>query len=167
MNRVPSNTESSRSASPDVSGILLSGIGPGSVLDARYRLDAMVGRGGTATVYRGTDELLGRSVAVKMFNPHLTDPVMVTRQYQEMRVVAGLQHPHLVAVYDARMRDAEDVAAGIGTGYLVLEFVDGPSLAERLNRDAMSPVEVADVGAAIASALQVVHGLPTTRRAVG
>ena len=93
-----------------------SGIGPGSVLDARYRLDAMVGRGGTATVYRGTDELLGRSVAVKMFNPHLTDPVMVTRQYQEMRVVAGLQHPHLVAVYDARMRDARTSRQATGPG---------------------------------------------------
>jgi serine/threonine protein kinase len=133
------------------------------VLDARYRLDALVGRGGTATVYRGTDELLGRSVAVKIFNPHHADPVMLTRQYQEVRVVAGLQHPHLVAVYDGRMRDAED-AASIGTGYLVLEFVDGPSLADRLNQDTMSPAEVADVGAAIASALHVVHGAGLVHR---
>ena len=117
----------------------------------------LVGRGGTATVYRGIDELLGRTVAVKIFSPHLTDPVMLTRQRQEMRVVAGLQNPHLVAVYDARMRDAEDVAAGLGTGYLVLEFVDGPSLAERLTQGQLRPMEVAEIGAAIADALQVVH----------
>ena len=153
---MPSKPDPSSASLPG--DVLSPGIGPGSVLDGRYRLESLVGRGGTAAVYRAIDELLGRTVAVKMFNPDLTDPVMVTRQYQEMRVVAALQHPHLVAVYDARMRDAEDVAAGNGTGYLVLEFVDGPSLAERLNRDGMSPVEVADVGAAIASALHVVHG---------
>jgi len=47
----------------------------------------LVGLGGTATVYRATDDLLGRTVAVKVFAPHLTDPVMLTRQRQEMRVV--------------------------------------------------------------------------------
>jgi eukaryotic-like serine/threonine-protein kinase len=64
----------------------------------------------------------------------------------------------LVAVYDARIADAVGNPAGIGPGYLVLEFVDGPSLAERLNHDdAMSPTEVAGIGVAIASALDVVH----------
>jgi serine/threonine protein kinase len=127
------------------------------VLDGRYRLEALVGLGGTATVYRGTDDLLGRTVAVKVFAPHLTDPVMLTRQRQEMRVVAGLQHPHLVAVYDARMADAEVNPDGIGPGYLVLEFVDGPSLAERLNHKPMIPADVAVIGVAVASALDVVH----------
>jgi serine/threonine protein kinase len=161
---VPSNTDPSRSAEPDVAGVPASAIGPGSVVDARYRLEALVGRGGTATVYRGTDELLGRAVAVKVFNQHLTDPVTLTRQHQEMRFVAGLQHPHLVAVYDARVTDPEAVAAEIGLGYLVLEYVDGPSLAERLQQGGMRPAEVANVGAAIASALNLVHGAGLVHR---
>jgi len=128
------------------------------VLDGRYRLAALVGLGGTATVYRATDVLLGRTVAVKVFAPHLTDPVMLTRQRQEMRVVAGLQHPHLVAVYDARMADTVGAPADSGPAYLVLEFVDGPSLAKRLGRDgAMNPADVASIGIAVASALDVVH----------
>jgi len=128
------------------------------VLDGRYRLAALVGLGGTATVYRATDDLLGRTVAVKVFAPHLTDPVMLTRQRQEMRVVADLQHPHLVAVYDARMADALGAPADGGPAYLVLEFVDGPSLAKRLGHDgAMSPADVARIGIAVASALDVVH----------
>ena len=53
-----------------------------------------------ARVYRGTDELLGRPVAIKMFNLHLTDPVMLTRQHQEMRVVAGLHQRVAEAVQD-------------------------------------------------------------------
>jgi serine/threonine protein kinase len=134
------------------------GIGPGSVLDGRYRLEALIGLGGTATVYRATDDMLGRTVAVKVFAPHLTDPVMLTRQRQEMRVVAGLQHPHLVAVYDARMADALGAPTDGGPAYLVLEFVDGPSLAKRLGHGgAMSPADVAGIGIAVASALDVVH----------
>jgi serine/threonine protein kinase len=121
-------------------------------------LEALVGLGGTATVYRATDDMLGRTVAVKVFAPHLTDPVMLTRQRQEMRVVAGLQHPHLVAVYDARMADALGAPADGGPAYLVLEFVDGPSLAKRLGRaGAMSPADVAGIGIAVASALDLVH----------
>ena len=139
-------------------GAMQFGIGPGSVLDGRYRLEALVGLGATATVYRATDDLLGRTVAVKVFAPHLTDPVMLTRQRQEMRVVAGLQHPLLVAVYDAQMADALGNPADGGPAYLVLEFVDGPSLARRISDDgAMSPAEVAGIGIAVASALDVVH----------
>ncbi len=127
------------------------------MLDGRYRLERLVGLGGTATVFRATDELLGRTVAVKVFAPHLTDPVVRNRQRREMRVVAGLQHPHLVAVFDARMAGVLGTGSGIDPGYLVLEFVDGPSLAERLNHDAMSPTEVADIGSGIASALDLLH----------
>src|SRR6478735_1708668 len=134
----------------------------GSVLDGRYRLRDVVGRGATATVYRATDELLGRTVAVKVFAPHLTDPVMVARQHLEMHVVAGLQHPHLVAVYDARMAgDAEEPA---DLGYLVLEFMGGPSLGARLHYDLMNPTEVATIGMAIASALAVVHSAGLVHR---
>ena len=143
---------------PSDGGATQLGIGPGSVLDGRYRLEALVGLGGTATVYRAADVLLGRTVAVKVFAPHLTDPVMLSRQRQEMRVVAGLQHPHLVAVYDARMADTVGAPADGGPAYLVLEFVDGPSLATRLgHHGAMSPADVARLGIAVASALDVVH----------
>jgi serine/threonine protein kinase len=117
-------------------------------------------------VFVGVDELLGRRVAVKVFHPHLTDPVLPTRQYREMRVVAALQHPHLIAVYDARIPAPLTRSAGSGQvavhdsgpHWLVMEFVDGPSLARRLEQGPLDPAEVARVGRGIASALALVHG---------
>ena len=75
---------------------------PGIVLDNRYRLEELLGRGATAEVYRATDELLGRSVAVKVFHRGIGDATTVARQRTEMQVLAKLHHPHLVTVYDAR-----------------------------------------------------------------
>ena len=76
---------------------------PGIVLDNRYRLEELLGRGATAEVYRGTDELLGRDVAVKVFHRGLGDATTVARQRTEMQVLAKLHHPHLVTVYDAKL----------------------------------------------------------------
>lgn len=150
---------------------LVDGIGTGSVLDGRYELQALLGQGGTATVYRGTDTLLGRAVAVKVFHSYLTDPVTLTRQRQEMRVLAGLQHPHLVAVYDARVRiptpaDADSDPTDVGPSYLVMEFVNGPTLARRLTDTSLSSPDTARVGVAIASALDVVHSRGVVHRDV-
>ena len=131
--------------------------GPGTLLDGRYRLGKFIGQGGSATVFRGTDDLLGRTIAIKVFEPHLTDPVMIARQRQEMRLMASLQHPHLVAVYDARIAEAPSGPTGVTPGYLVLEFMGGPSLAAQLQQGPMTPEEVSAIGVGIASALAVVH----------
>ncbi len=127
----------------------------GSVLDGRYRLDELIGLGGTASVYRGRDTLLDRTVAVKVFHGHHTDPAMAgpamaARQQLEMQIVARLRHRNLILLHDAR--NSAD-----GPSYLVLEFVPGPTLARRIEQGPLDAHEVSGIGMGIAGALQTVH----------
>ena len=71
------------------------------LLGGRYRLGALLGSGGMARVFTATDELLDRAVAVKLFSPQVSDPAAAERQRSEVRLLARLSHPNLVAVYDA------------------------------------------------------------------
>jgi eukaryotic-like serine/threonine-protein kinase len=99
----------------------------GSELDGRYRLLEPVGRGGMATVWRGRDLRLGRDVAVKLIaESRLSDPTFVERFEREAQIAARLSHPNLVGVHDLRI-DA-------GQPYLVMEFVEGETLEQRLER---------------------------------
>ena len=134
-----------------------SDIGEGSVLDGRYRLDAVIGCGGTAEVYRGTDLLLARAVAVKMFDAVLTDLNSVERQRTEMTLLAGLDHPHLVAVYDAHIATAPDAGQPAGHSYLVMELVAGATLADRLCDGAVPAAEARRIAVALSGALAAVH----------
>ncbi len=141
---------------------------PGIVLDNRYRLGELLGRGATAEVYRASDELLGRSVAVKVFHRGIGDATTVARQRTEMQVLAKLHHPHLVTVYDAKLgvdhgrdpggSDDDDLT------YLVMELVQGGTLADRITPTGMSPADVARVGAAVAGALAAVHSYGLVHR---
>ena len=138
------------------------GVVPGIVLDNRYRLEEMLGRGATAEVYRGLDELLGRQVAVKVFHRGLSDPTTVARQRTEMQVLAKLQHPNLVTVYDAKLGvepppGATDTHPDADLTYLVMELVQGGTLANRITPTGMAPSDVARIGAAVAGALAAVH----------
>ena len=95
----------------------------GKVLDDRYSVDELIARGGMATVYRGTDLRLGRTVALKVLGGVLVnDPDFVERFTQEARATAALTHPNVVAVHDQ----------GISAGYpfLVMEFVQGRTIRE-------------------------------------
>lgn len=95
----------------------------GKVLEDRYRVDELIARGGMATVYRGTDLRLGRTVALKVLGGMLVnDPDFVARFTQEARATAALTHPNVVAVHDQ----------GISAGYpfLVMEFVQGRTIRE-------------------------------------
>ncbi len=141
------------------------GVVPGIVLDNRYRLEELLGRGATAEVYRGLDELLARRVAVKVFHRGISDPTAVARQRTEMQVLAKLHHPNLVTVYDARLgvepapnADGEDsVEPDADLTYLVMELVQGGTLANRITPTGMAPTDVARIGAAVAGALAAVH----------
>lgn len=139
----------------------------GTVLGGRYRLDRVVGHGGTAIVYQGTDTMLDRPVAVKVFHPHVDDPLMVARQNREMRLLSAVNHPHLVTVYDAHTRPA---APGPGPdddrSYLVTEFVHGSALSALLLAGKLPAEQVAVIGLGIAEALEVVHGLGVVHRDV-
>ena len=101
------------------------------LLGDRYRLDGVLGRGGMATVHRAHDVLLERDVAVKVFPAvlHGTDDLL--RNRAEIRVLATLSHPGLVTLHDAGTVHGDDGSEQV---YLVMELVEGPTLAERLRQ---------------------------------
>lgn len=120
---------------------------PGVVAD-RYLLGPLLGRGGTAEVYRAHDQRLGRDVALKMFPSGVEGPELL-RQRREVSTLAGFSHPGLVTIYDA----GEDG----GRPYLVMQLVEGRTLADRLHDGPLPVAEAARLGAALADALVYVH----------
>jgi eukaryotic-like serine/threonine-protein kinase len=124
-------------------------MGP-QILDDRYRLAMVVGEGGMATVYRAWDIRLERWVAIKLMN---TRPGLSTDEEQaflhEARVVARLNHPNVVAVYDAGVSE--------GRPYLVMELVEGPTLRQRLAAAPLPLEEALGIVEKIAGALQAAH----------
>nr|WP_275889298.1 serine/threonine-protein kinase [Nakamurella flavida] len=127
-------------------------------MDDRYRVDELIGRGGTADVHRGTDLLLGREVAIKVFDARLTGLNSPVRQRSEMRALSSVDHPHLVTVFDARVGDGERPT------YLVMELVDGATLADRLADGPIPAGEIAGIGVALAGALAAVHAANLVHR---
>ncbi|HEV2260906.1 MAG TPA: Stk1 family PASTA domain-containing Ser/Thr kinase [Candidatus Rubrimentiphilum sp.] len=117
----------------------------------RYRLDNKLGEGGMATVYCGTDTLLRRRVAIKVLRAdYASDQEFVRRFYQEAESAARLSHPNIVNTYDVG-REGD-------TYYIVMELVDGPSLAEIIAADGRLPEPVAiDYAAQICSGLAYAH----------
>jgi eukaryotic-like serine/threonine-protein kinase len=102
-------------------------IAEGSRLKDRYRLENLLGRGGMASVWLASDEVLERPVAVKVLADTIaSDPEFLTRFRREARVAAGLSHPNLIDIYD--------FAGGAERPYLVMEYVPGENLAERTQR---------------------------------
>jgi serine/threonine-protein kinase len=99
-------------------------------LGGRYELGQVLGRGGMAEVYFGTDTRLGRSVAVKTLRADLArDPSFQARFRREAQSAASLNHPAIVAVYDT----GEDYIDGVSIPYIVMEYVDGSTLRELLH----------------------------------
>ena len=149
------------------SAVPMSGIVPGALLNRRYRIDELIGRGTIAWVYRGFDQVLARSVAVKVFHPAVADSGNISRERTEMQIQANLHDRHLVTLYDAKFGvDAEsnprsDALQRTGPDaqltYLVMELVDGGTLADRIGPNGLAAVDVARVGAAAAAGLAAVH----------
>ncbi|NUS17953.1 MAG: serine/threonine protein kinase, partial [Streptomyces sp.] len=121
------------------------------VVAGRYRLAGRLGRGGMGTVWAATDELLHREVAVKEL--HLADgesAQQLDRALREARGLARIRHPNVVVVHDVVEQD--------GRPWIVMELVDGRSLADVLREDGpLPPREAARVGAAVAGALLAAH----------
>jgi serine/threonine protein kinase len=102
-------------------------IAKGARLKDRYRLERLLGRGGMASVWLANDEVLERPVAIKLLADTIaSDPEFLARFRREARVAASLSHPNLIGVYD--------YAEGDERPYLVLEYVAGENLAERISR---------------------------------
>ena len=119
----------------------------GELLDGRYRLDGEIGVGGMGTVYRARDETLGRTVAVKIFRDSAADAARTT---SETRLLAGLNHPSLVTLFDAQISSGQP-------NYLVMEYVDGPTLRVRIADGPLPGGDVAGMARDLAEALHVVH----------
>src|SRR6059036_2926547 len=99
----------------------------GALVDGRYRVRSRVARGGMATVYTAADERLERTVALKIIHPSQANNVhFVERFTDEAKTIARLTHPNVVAVYDQGRFQ--------GLPYLVMEYVQGRTLRDLLNR---------------------------------
>src|SRR5689334_12496304 len=121
----------------------------GTTLNGRYRLEARIGAGGMSTVYRALDETLQRQVAIKLMNHEVArDSDQLERFRREARAVAQLSHPHVVGVIDA----GEDESRP----YIVLEYVEGETLKDRIRRQGRLPIPEA-----IAYAIEIAHALGT------
>ena len=115
-----------------------------------YTIVAPLGAGGMGEVYRARDSKLGRDVAIKILPSHFTaDPERRSRFAREARLLATLNHPHIGAIYG--LEETDGVAA------LVLELVEGPTLADRLERGPLPIADALSIARQIAEALDAAH----------
>src|SRR3954470_7164802 len=116
-----------------------------------YRLEKLVGKGGMGEVYKGIQLSLGRTVAVKLLAAELVhDKSFVTRFEKEAAALAALSHPHVVSIVDkGKHKD---------TYFLVMEFVDGPSLREMMRSPLLDTTSALRIGIDICRAIEYAHG---------
>ncbi|MFI5689047.1 serine/threonine-protein kinase [Streptomyces sp. NPDC051636] len=132
------------------------------VIAGRYRLEARLGRGGMGVVWRASDQLLGRRVAVKelALDASRSDDEarrQRDRTLREARAVAQLSHPHIIVVHDV-VEDGQ-------RPYIVMELIDGGSLADRISaRGPVDPAEAARIGIDLLSALRTAHAAGVLHR---
>jgi eukaryotic-like serine/threonine-protein kinase len=123
---------------------------PSGTLLGPYEILAPLGAGGMGEVHRARDTRLGREVAIKVLPARLSaDPDAQARFEREARLVSSLQHPNICTLFD--------VGGEAGSRYLVMELIDGESLADRLARGRLPVPEVLRLGAQIADALERAH----------
>ncbi|HUS61295.1 MAG TPA: protein kinase, partial [Acidimicrobiales bacterium] len=122
-----------------------------TVFNGRYELHRRLARGGMADVFLARDSLLDRPVAVKVLFPEFaTDPSFVERFRREAQSAANLNHPNIVAVYDWGQEE--------GTYFIVMEYVEGRSLADIIKTEGpLHPKRAAEVASDIAAALGFAH----------
>lgn len=125
----------------------------------RYRLESLLGTGGMAEVYRASDTQLGRTVAIKVILPSFAREASFRERFdREARLVAALQHPHILPLYDIGEAD--------GLPFLVMPYVEGGSLADRLAQGPQPPDLAVRWIAEIASALDAAHSAGILHRDV-
>ncbi|MFP5219055.1 MAG: serine/threonine-protein kinase [Actinomycetes bacterium] len=133
------------------------GGGDRQVVGGRYELQALLGRGGSAEVWRARDTSLDREVALKLVTAPHDDST--ARAADEARTLARLNHPGLVPVYDAGTDDE-------GRPWVVMELVEGETLGDTLRRGALDSARTAQIGRSVAEALEYVHGKGLVHRDV-
>ncbi len=133
--------------------------GTGVQLAGRYRLQERIAAGGVGEVWRAADTVLGRTVAVKLLRPEYADHAETLERFRaEARLAARLAHPGIVRVYDF----GQDGAAGVP--FLVMELVDGPSLAGVLAGGPLQPSWVLDMIGQVAAGLAAAHATGLVHR---
>src|SRR5690348_4726973 len=124
-------------------------VGPGTKLGP-YEITSPLGAGGMGEVYRARDTRLGRDVAIKVLPQHLsTNPDLKARFEREAKAISALSHPHICHLYDIGSQD--------GTDFIVMELLDGETLAQRIQRGAVPLTEELKIGEEVAEALEVAH----------
>jgi len=115
-----------------------------------YEIQSPLGAGGMGEVYRARDTRLERSVAIKVLPAHLSsDPGLKQRLERESKAISALQHPNICTLYDVGSQD--------GVDFLVMELLEGQTLAERLLKGPLSLAQTVTVGIEIAQALEAAH----------
>ncbi|MGN6741697.1 MAG: protein kinase domain-containing protein [Amnibacterium sp.] len=132
---------------------------PAAVLDGRYRLGPLLGRGGMADVWRATDLTTGTDVAIKLFRDDVSAGVDPDRAAKETAAARGLRHPAVVQVLGTSPQDGEST-------YLVLELVEGGDLGALLEEGPLEPEVVREIAADVADALTVLHARRLVHRDV-
>ena len=128
-------------------------------LGDRYDVGGVIGRGGMAEVYEGTDRRLNRRVAIKVLRPDLArDPMFQERFRREAQSAAGLNHPNIVAIYDTGEDLIGDGENQVSVPYIVMEYVDGETLRHHLNNGPrILPERALEVIAGVLAALDYAH----------
>ena len=125
------------------------GLTPGTKLGP-YEIQLPLGAGGMGEVYRARDTRLGRDVAIKVLSSHLgSDPDLKARFEREAKAISALSHPHICHLYDIGSQE--------GTDYLVMELLEGESLADRLKKGPLPLKQALQYGLEIAEALEKAH----------
>src|SRR5271156_5105913 len=129
---------------------------PGAKLGP-YEIVAPLGAGGMGEVYRAKDTRLAREVAVKVLPEHLSsDPELKERFEREARSISSLNHPRICTLYDVGHQD--------GVDFLVMEYLEGESLAARLQKGPLPLKETLKIGMEVCEALDVAHRARITHR---
>jgi serine/threonine protein kinase len=124
-------------------------LAPGTKLGP-YEIAAPLGAGGMGEVYRARDTRLGRDVAIKVLQQHLSaDPDLKARFDREAKAISSLSHPNICALFDVGHQD--------GTDYLVMELLDGENLEQRLKKGPLPTKQLLEVGTQVAEALDRAH----------
>ncbi|WP_237687430.1 Stk1 family PASTA domain-containing Ser/Thr kinase [Arthrobacter jiangjiafuii] len=129
------------------------------VLNGRYEIAELIGRGGMADVYLGRDIRLGRTVAIKVLRPDLArDPLFQSRFRREAQAVAGLNHPAIVSVYDTGDQESpQSSPEDVRLPFIVMEYVAGRTLRDMVKAGDVSPEKAVDYVLGVLSALEYSH----------
>src|ERR1700691_2933163 len=115
-----------------------------------YEIESPLGAGGMGEVYRALDTRLNRTVAIKILPAHLSDNAEAKQRFErEARAISSLNHPNICTLHDVGSQD--------GTSYLVMEYVQGETLASRLQKEPLPLKQALECGMQICDALEKAH----------